>query len=643
KMTKRKKKAQQEDFKKQKLKVGKAKPKASNFTNTSFKSRAISLPNQSITEDKSNLITNTRKLSLSELLTQLRHYNSRTRKDAIQGLGDLFHAYPNILSHSLSISINSLVRLISDEDRTVRKTLVSFFNEFIPKVEKAELRPFIPLLILFTCSAMSSIHEDIRIDSIKFMNIWLTLAPDIVVDQFWEKVLPNYISLLSNDSNLSSNNNINMMNIANFDFSLSKSLFNNHGKFWSNEVSDSDNNKRSKNTFLKSESNNGISIVVDLTQQNNNQDNDLVVQPPPHPLTQTLLPYLYSSNESCSGGGIHYQDTSTVIGRVNDLKNQLNILHSILLSLWLDTVPSVFSSTSTISYSSPALQMLLLVLKTINLLWKAYFIKMNQDSTDKQFIDFNLKQILKHFLIYFPFGSKSSLRNDSKEDEDSEEDDCDDYSMKSSFSTSSLMIISSINQELKAEHLTSLLSTIWCLLNHLANNSDSNDNRDIPDYKGTFRITKNSSLNQIIHLWALNLPKLLCELRLNNLEITKNILSILCEFAKRGGKGIFNEDILLQIQTAFVPFLYINSPPLSSNSSSSNNYGPFISLPESLQRKTIEFIFHCSKISDEIIYSLEQIFIKHCNKDIVSLAIRNYANCLLKKSSKLNFLISQLG
>ncbi|CAJ0753304.1 8593_t:CDS:10 [Entrophospora sp. SA101] len=421
-MTKRKKKAQQEDFKKQKLKVGKAKPKASNFTNTSFKSRAISLPNQSITEDKSNLITNTRKLSLSELLTQLRHYNSRTRKDAIQGLGDLFHAYPNILSHSLSISINSLVRLISDE---------------------AELRPFIPLLILFTCSAMSSIHEDIRIDSIKFMNIWLTLAPDIVVDQFWEKVLPNYISLLSNDSNLSSNNNINMMNIANFDFSLSKSLFNNHGKFWSNEIKNEilssfykllkfglfDNtfdtnqywffnnfisSERSKNTFLKSESNNGISIVVDLTQQNNNQDNDLVVQPPPHPLTQTLLPYLYSSNESCSGGGIHYQDTSTVIGRVNDLKNQLNILHSILLSLWLDTVPSVFSSTSTISYSSPALQMLLLVLKTINLLWKAYFIKMNQDSTDKQFIDFNLKQILKHFLIYFPFGSKSSLRNDSK-------------------------------------------------------------------------------------------------------------------------------------------------------------------------------------------------------------------------------------
>ncbi|CAJ0831578.1 9860_t:CDS:2, partial [Entrophospora sp. SA101] len=67
--------------------------------------------------------------------------------------------------------------------------------------------------------------------------------------------------------------------------------------------------------------------------------------------------------------------------------------------------------------------------------------------------------------------------------------------------------------------------------------------QDIPDYKGTFRITKNSSLNQIIHLWALNLPKLLCELRLNNLEITKNILSILCEFAKRGGKGIFNEDV----------------------------------------------------------------------------------------------------
>ena len=40
----------------------------------------ISLPNQSITEDKSNVITNTRNLSLNELLTQLRHYNPKIRK-----------------------------------------------------------------------------------------------------------------------------------------------------------------------------------------------------------------------------------------------------------------------------------------------------------------------------------------------------------------------------------------------------------------------------------------------------------------------------------------------------------------------------------------------------------------------------------
>ncbi len=36
------------------------------------------------------------------------------------------------------------------------------------------------------------------------------------------------------------------------------------------------------------------------------------------------------------------------------------------------------------------------------------------------------------------------------------------------------MMISSTNKGLKAEHLTSLLSTIWCLFNHLA--SPNNDN-----------------------------------------------------------------------------------------------------------------------------------------------------------------------
>jgi pre-rRNA-processing protein IPI1 len=101
------------------------------------------LPNQSITEDKSNEITNSRNLTLNELLTQLKHYNpgmrkgclfnviylfkkllalirpylKKKKKDAIIGLKDFFRVNPHILSQSSSLVVNSLLRLLIDDVR----------------------------------------------------------------------------------------------------------------------------------------------------------------------------------------------------------------------------------------------------------------------------------------------------------------------------------------------------------------------------------------------------------------------------------------------------------------------------------------------------------------------------------------------
>ncbi|CAG8653340.1 3912_t:CDS:2, partial [Paraglomus occultum] len=202
KKSQRKKRQQQLDFKKPKLKVGKKKTLPSNHTNISFKSKAIILPNQSITEDKSHELTNSRNLTLNDLVTQLRHYSANVRKDALLGLKDLFNRYPQILPASLSLVINTIVRLLVDEDATLRRILLSFMNEFIPILSENDFRPYLPLLIIYTCSAMTHIHEDIRTDAIKFMDIWLNLAPDVVTIGFWKKILPNYVSLLGSDMSL---------------------------------------------------------------------------------------------------------------------------------------------------------------------------------------------------------------------------------------------------------------------------------------------------------------------------------------------------------------------------------------------------------------------------------------------------------
>ena len=70
----------------------------------------------------------------------------------------------------------------------MRKALLSFLQESMPTVDKVNLAPFLPLLVMYTCSAMSHIFEDVRLDAVKLMDLWVNLASTAVVDKFWNKV-----------------------------------------------------------------------------------------------------------------------------------------------------------------------------------------------------------------------------------------------------------------------------------------------------------------------------------------------------------------------------------------------------------------------------------------------------------------------
>ncbi|KAG0378941.1 hypothetical protein BGX24_002328 [Mortierella sp. AD032] len=197
----KRKKEKNADFKKTKLKVGKKKAVADSFTDTSFKSKAISLPSQSISHDKTALLTNSRNVTFLELMTQLKHYSPGTRKDALLGLRDLFHRHPHLLPLHLGVLVNSVVRLLIDDSGVVRKALQNFLGEFVPMLHARDIHPFLPLLIVYTCSAMTHILDDIREDALKFMDLWVAAGGQVVVNGFWDKIIPNYVSLLTSDSN----------------------------------------------------------------------------------------------------------------------------------------------------------------------------------------------------------------------------------------------------------------------------------------------------------------------------------------------------------------------------------------------------------------------------------------------------------
>ncbi|KAA1468193.1 hypothetical protein DENSPDRAFT_833423 [Dentipellis sp. KUC8613] len=172
------------DFSKAKLKLGKGKQLAANAVDTSFKTRSIALPSQSIVTTGENGRPSTRRrLTLDDLLSHLKHYNSGTRKDALLGLRELLEVHPAMIEQYLTTLLNSCIRLISDEDASVRKSLLSFFKWLLPYIPAENIVPHSSLLFLFTTSAQTHIFPEIRVDATRFLDILLDHIPEVVVGE----------------------------------------------------------------------------------------------------------------------------------------------------------------------------------------------------------------------------------------------------------------------------------------------------------------------------------------------------------------------------------------------------------------------------------------------------------------------------
>ncbi|KAL1753301.1 hypothetical protein FB107DRAFT_264484 [Schizophyllum commune] len=204
KATKRK-KEKAADFSKAKLKLGKGKQAPTNAVDTSFKARSIALPNQSIAVEKDgDAPTTKRRHTLDDLLAHLKHYNAGTRRDALMGLRELLNEHSELIVPSLTSLVNACVRVIADEDASVRKALLSFMSWLIHLIPVDLLAPHASVLILFASSAQTHIFPEIRVDAVRFINLFLEYVPDAMVtgwnqgtSQPGGRVLEGYLGILS--------------------------------------------------------------------------------------------------------------------------------------------------------------------------------------------------------------------------------------------------------------------------------------------------------------------------------------------------------------------------------------------------------------------------------------------------------------
>ncbi|CCD24109.1 Ipi1p NDAI_0C04490 [Naumovozyma dairenensis CBS 421] len=183
-MTKsRKQKQKKQDFLKQKLKVGKTKPKASNLTDTSFVSRTISIRNQHLEHDN----------DLSKKLTLLKHHNSTVRKET---LGLFQKSLPKIINSKLiSPLVTQSIPLICDDSRDVREGLISLIKE-IGKLEPQVLRLHCKVFVLYINMAMTHIITQIQNDSTKFLQCLLEDCQEEIIRQAWVKMMNGLFCVL---------------------------------------------------------------------------------------------------------------------------------------------------------------------------------------------------------------------------------------------------------------------------------------------------------------------------------------------------------------------------------------------------------------------------------------------------------------
>ncbi|PVV04191.1 hypothetical protein BB560_001314 [Smittium megazygosporum] len=180
KTSKKKKKEKTADFQKVKLKLGKKKPTAENFTDTSFKAKSIVLLSQNFHEESETNLPTFNNKTFSEFFVKARHYNANVRKDAIIGLNELLKSNISIIKLELEKLFNLSSKNIIDADHYVRKSNLDLVKLIYNNSNRKSSHPFISLHITYTLAGLSHIQEDIRSDAFKVLNLLIENVPEVL-------------------------------------------------------------------------------------------------------------------------------------------------------------------------------------------------------------------------------------------------------------------------------------------------------------------------------------------------------------------------------------------------------------------------------------------------------------------------------
>lgn len=164
----KKKREKKKDFQKAKLKVGKARPKAANSTDTSFRSKAIVINQQSL-----SLVAPPASSQFAHHVSLLTSRSDSQRKESLAYLATAIASRPvkSPIPLPMSTMLPKLCPLILDSNSNVRSQLLKVL-QVLPEGEIAghasEILPYVR-------AGMTHLAADIRLSAISVLS-WLTLV-----------------------------------------------------------------------------------------------------------------------------------------------------------------------------------------------------------------------------------------------------------------------------------------------------------------------------------------------------------------------------------------------------------------------------------------------------------------------------------
>ncbi|GAM25002.1 hypothetical protein SAMD00019534_081770 [Acytostelium subglobosum LB1] len=183
------------DFQVKKKKLGKKAPPNPNATVTTFKSKTLFIPAQSISGEKEDQMVNHRNMTLKDLLSKMKHYSEQVKKDALNGVRDLIQQHPKIVHMHISAIMNGTVELVNDVEKNVRAAAYSLLAQVLPLLDPVMISPFVPLFSVYVSSGMTHLKTSIRMDALRIFELLLDQYPRQITAHS-HQMIPNYMDLL---------------------------------------------------------------------------------------------------------------------------------------------------------------------------------------------------------------------------------------------------------------------------------------------------------------------------------------------------------------------------------------------------------------------------------------------------------------